>query len=250
MKYLTFAREVTRLRRATFEERSLFPLRAACVVANAVREDLSQASGARVDVRLSPPSIPPSCAWGALLENAAVHVVRGRFCDAAFVLRPTDAASLANLLFSEPACHARVRISRLETEIVRRAVARLAPALYPVCGEGSVDPAARLAELATYLEIHVTHPLSFCLGVALSKEPAPARTAALSPSHLMHSRVAAGVRIRLRSKSVRDVAALRAGEVLAGGFEPAMLAVKDHILARGACGIRGGRYAIEVAARA
>jgi flagellar motor switch/type III secretory pathway protein FliN len=250
MKYLTFARSSECVRNAAFEERSLLPVSAACIVANAMREHLSQCCGASVDLRLWPPAIPQPEAWRAILRDAQLYVFRGTLCDAALVLRRDDAQALAGLLFGERTAGEPHDLSALESEITRRAVARVAAALPPVCGDGRFDPQARQCAFVTYFELHVIEPLPLCIGVALSREPAPAHTTALSLERLMDARLGAYAEIALAPMRAREIVALAVGSVLERSLGSALLRVGGRVIARGSCGVRARRYAFEVEARA
>ena len=194
MKHLVFARSPG-VRRGTFEERSLLPVSAACIVANAMRERLTTLCGRCVDLRLWPPAVPCASAWETILRGAQLHVIRGSLCDAAFVLRPFDAQALATLLFGERPCeHAERALSPLESEITRRAIAAVAVTLAPVCGEGTVEPRSSRTSFVTYFELHVLEPAPLCIGIALSREPPQTSAAARERHGVGGERSGAGAR--------------------------------------------------------
>lgn len=246
MKHLVFAHEKDGVRCGLFQERSLLPVSAACVVANGMRERLTALCGASVDLRLWPPAIPSRSAWEEILRDARLFVVRGALCDAAIVLRPRDAQALAALLFGEPAPKERTddAVSRLEREIMRRAAAEIASALAAVCGEATLDASReRIDDFVTYFELHATEPARVCIGIALSREPAPSRAAAVRAEHLRRAAVAACVEVELAPARAETIAGLRPGDVLAAASARAVLRVNGCAYARGTCGVRAGRYA-------
>ncbi len=249
MKHLVFAR-MAGVHRGVFEERSLLPVSAACIVANGMRERLAMLCGNEVDVRLWPPAIPCASAWEAILRGAQVHVVRGTLCDAAIVLRPFDAQMLAELLFGERT-HERAdrALSRLESEITRRAVAAVAVTLAPVCGEGAVDTSRRRIGFVTYFELHVLEPAQLCIGIALSREPPPTSAAAILPQHLAGASVAASVEVEIAPVPAAAVAGLRPGDILQAFPERALMRANGLRYALGRCGVQAKRYAFEVRTR-
>jgi hypothetical protein len=250
VKHLVFPHAGSRIRKAAFEERSLLPVSAACVVANAVREQLAALTSVGVELRLWPPAIPQAGAWQTLLRDAQVYHVRGASCDAAFVLRRLDAQALAALLFGERMPYRRAaQLSRLEAQITRKAVERLIPALAPVCGECGLAPAPTKAAFATYFELHAVEPLEFCIGVALSREPAAVRTTGFALERVLDARVAVVAEFPLQAMRAAAAASLRSGDVLEVARESATLRVGDRPVARGACGLRASRYAFEVRER-
>lgn len=251
MKYVVFPRGLSNIRHARFEDRSLLPVSAACVVANAVREHLATLAGVPVELRLWPPAIPEATAWQTLLRDARVYHVSGTLCDAAFVLRRVDAQVLAALLFGEHSQYRRAaQLSRLEDEITRRAVERIIPALTSVCGDCTAQPAPASAAFITYFELHVIEPVELCLGVALSREPAAVRTRGFSIEHVRAASIQVVAEISLRRLCAAEVATLRLGDVLEFAGGPAALRVAGHGIALGTCGIRTSRYAFEVGGKA
>jgi hypothetical protein len=252
MKHLVFPYVGSRIRAAVFEERSSLPVSAACVVANAVREQLSALAGTPVELRLWPPAIPEADAWQTLLRDAQVHYVRGACCDAAFILRRVDAQALAALLFGERIAYQRraTQLSRLEDQITRRAVERVVPALTPVCGECAARVSPANLAFITYFELHVVEPVELCLGVALSREPAAVRTKGFAVGHVLPAAVEVIAEIPLRAMRAAVIAALKRGDVLEIAREGGTLRVGNLVVARGRCGVRTSRYAFEVCERA
>jgi hypothetical protein len=246
MRYLVFPRSGARVRRAELQERSLLPVSAACVVANGIRERLAALCGTSVDLRLWPPAIPKPNAWPTLLQGAQLSTIRGSVCNAAIVLRPSDARSLAALLFGErTSCDTKSRgLSKLEAEITRRAVTHLMTALAPVCGDCKLETGEQAAAFVTYFEMHLLEPIELCMGVALSREPAPTATRAIRPEHLKAAHVDVVVSIPLETRTGLEIAMLRPGEtILAAEETAAVLCVGGRVVARGTCGVKGRRYA-------
>ena len=163
-----------RVREAAFVRRSLLPVAAACLVANAARETLTGLLGA-VTLRLFEPVLPDSAAWNCIAAGAEIFAVRGSLADAAFVLRCDDALSLAGAAFGERTIAGRA-LSALEAELLARIVGALCGTLAPVCGAREDSRVERLTGLngfVTYFELLVEEPVEARIGIALSREPAP-----------------------------------------------------------------------------
>lgn len=251
MKHLVFMRRGSRIRNAAFEERSLLPVSAACVVANAMREQLCALAGAPVELRLWPPAIPEPGAWQTLLRDAQIYHVRGTCCDGAFILRRFDAQALAALLFGERLPYRRAtQLSRLEEQITLRAVRRVVPALTPVCGECALEASSKSAAFVTYFEMHVVEPIELCIGVALLREPAAVRTRSFVPEHVLQAEVDLVAEVPLGAMPAATIATLRRGDMLEFSKKSAVLRLAEQPIARGACGVRAARYAFEVSERA
>ncbi len=243
MKYLAFT-GTQRVRAARFEERSIVSVSAACVVANAMRERLGTLCGTEVDLRLWPPAIPNDDAWSAILRDAHVYVARGALADAAIVLRAPDERALAAVLFGEaPREEPQRALSRIESEVTRRAIAAIVPTLVPVCGETRLDESSQAIDAATYFELHLIAPVSLCIGIALSREPLPAATKRVDAALVRKTRVDARAELHLAPIAAQAVAALRPGDVLVARSARCVLRVNGAICARGTCGVRSRRYA-------
>jgi len=245
VRYLVFPGR-DRIRRGAFVERSLLPVSAACVVANAIRECLATLSRSDVDLRLWPPAVPSGDGWDAILRGASVYVVRGTLADAALVLRPRDANALAAWLFGEPVAPEGDRaLSPLESEITRRAVAAIAPTLSPVCGETRLEGRSGI-DAVTYFELHVVTPVECCIGIALSREPASALAKRLERDVLKNAAIVASVELSLPPLSAERVAMLRAGDVIDAGGSAGLLRANGVPYARGGSGVAGERFAMRV----
>ncbi|MGH7736687.1 MAG: FliM/FliN family flagellar motor C-terminal domain-containing protein [Candidatus Tyrphobacter sp.] len=246
MKHLVFAGG-SGVRAAAFERRSLVAVSAACLVANAIREQLALLCGAEVDLRLWPPAIPQPAAWEAILCGARSYAVRGERCDGAIVLRPRDARALAAMLFGERTAGADARaLSPMESEITRRAVVAIVPSLSPVCGETHLDESGHERPIA-YFELHVVAPLACAIGIALSREPRGTVTNALRPQAFEGAPVEMTFEMPLGALCAREIARLRAGDVLAQEA-PALLRVNGEPYARGEAGVSAERYAARLCA--
>lgn len=247
-----------RVRAAKFHARSGLPISAGCVVANGVRETLSSLLGAPVGMRLLEPCIPSPQSWHTLLRDARIYRVRGAVADAAVVLRAGDASALAAMLFGEAqiAQPQERRLSPLECDVLDRLVNAFAANLGAVCGareSHSTERVGAITGFATYFELLVTDPLAARIGIALSRDPSPECGAALDIARLSGIRVTVSASLDLGNTSVAAVARLAPGDVLDVSLADlrrcALLAGARGIL-RGVCGVRNGRYAVAVDARA
>jgi len=247
-----------RVRAAKFQARSGLPVSAGCVVANGVRETLSSLLGAPVGMRLFEPCIPSPQAWNTLLRDARLYRVRGVVADAAIVLRAVDAAALAAMLFGEAqtAEPQERRLSPLECDVVDRVANAIAANLGTVCGARENHFVGRVPAIigfATYFELLVTDPVVARIGIALSRDPEPESGARLDVGLLCGIRVMVRVLLHLGSTDVAAVARLAPGNVMSfseTGLPRCVLLVGGRGILRGSCGVRNGRYAVAVDARA
>ena len=248
MKHLVFPHnDGASIRRAALEERSLLPVSAACLAANGIRERLTTLCGAPVELRLLPPSLPQGTAWEAILRDARLYPVHGTLCDAAIVLRPYDAEALSALLFGELRSERSGRaLSPLESEVARRAAGALSAALVVVCGETKENTQTNCTGFATYFELQLIEPVELRIGVALSREPDMLAAPSLRLDELHDVTFDGSVEVGLGQRSAHEVAALTAGDTLTSCESAGSLRVNGRAVARGACGVRGARYAIAV----
>ena len=246
MKHLAFERSKG-VRAARFEERSLLPVSAACVVANAMRERLSALCAAEVDVRLFPPAIPAREAWAAIFRGARLYVVRGSLADAAVVLRAHDARALAALLFGETVAEGDRALSPIESEVTRRAVEAISITLAPVCGETRTDESAHEIDAVTYFEMHLVHPIGLCIGVALSREPSAQAVPSLHGQTLRAAAVTLSAELPLAALRAGAIAALRCGDVIAARGTSVALRANGAAIGWGICGVHARRYAVALA---
>jgi flagellar motor switch protein FliM len=257
MKCLSFVRSSTsaggrRVREATFEERSLLPTTAACLVANGVRETLSSLLGTTVQVRLFEPVIPSPDGWHAITRDALLYRLRGPAADAAIVLRPDDAVAFASAAFGETASEGRP-LSTIERSVLDRTICAIAGAFSPVCGIRGESPApegvAGISGFVTYFELQIDRPGSARLGVALSREPQSQPQNAVSLDSLLGLGLELEVRFDSGSLSMADLADLEPGAILPmtqGAAFSGTLYLAGRPVARGECGVRRDRYAIAI----
>lgn len=254
MKCLTFSRtsrtiDGRRVRTAAFEDRSAFPVAAACLVANGIRESLARLFASDTLLSLCEPVIPAPNAWSAIARDALCFRARGTAADAALVLAPIDAVTLATAAFGEPDGAPRA-LSSIERTVLERAFRALAPALSPACGQiQGLDFLSELAGYSTYFELLVRRPAAFRIGVALSHEPAPATGATLRPHDLLDIDLDLTASVTAAPMPAFRVATLQLGEIVPMTQEKGLagtLALAGTVLARGECGVRSGRYALAV----
>ena len=258
MNVLTFEpkRAGTRLRRAYFEERSLLPPAAACLVASGMRERLSAVFGMPVVVRLLEPKIPTPRAWQIILREATLYRVRGTATDAIVVLRPEDASAFAAAAFGETfAGTARDRaLSPFEREALERTVSAIAGTLGALCGERDregppVEPIASVDCAVTYFELSVEQPMEASIGIALTRDPAPEAHGALGHLDVSDVLVAPIATLELGFVDAVALAELVLGQILPiprSNAGRGSLRIGGRTLARGVCGVRDGRYAFEI----
>ncbi len=234
-----------RVRAMRFDERSMLPVSAACVIASGIRETLGQVLGQPVDVRLFEPSLPPAAAWPAILRDAKVYLVRGCAGEAAIVVRAADAGALAAAAFGESERGAS-SLSPLESTALERTIAALASAFAPLCGDAPharacADPGA----LATYFEVQIERPIRARVGVGLRRDPDPPCVAGAVPE-LHDVPLVLHVRLDAGECAAGCLAALEPGSLvnLSHGRLQGSLVVAGSVLAGGEVGVSGGRYAL------
>ena len=255
MKHLAFdapgsLRHGRRVRRARFVERSMLPVAAACVVANGMRETLASLLSTAVELRLFAPVMPARGAWRHVYEGARLYRVRGSLGEAALVVGADDALALAGLAFGEAPSRGRAT-SPIEREVLARIVRALAGTFGALVG--AIDGPPREAEpeaavFTTFFEVALERPVPLRLGIA-TREPVPTcagglRLADLADVHL-------DLTVRLAPGSIGPV---RLGDLRPGACLPittlagptAELCARSRAIARGTCGARNGRYALEV----
>jgi len=253
MKFLAFetrgARiDGRRIRAPIFEHRSGLPVSAACVVANGFRETLSRSFAGPVSIRLFEPMLPGPDGWCAVTRDARVYGVRGSQADAAIVIRARDAAALAATAFGESSRDVR-ELSTVEREVLDRLVAGLASNLAVLCGNPEApQPLERLVGFSTYFEMQMESPMRASIGVALAREPASETVPGLGLADVDDVRVDVTVRCGEVDVEAGTVATLEIGSVLpfgrGCGAGTALLA--GRVIARGECGVVGGRYALSI----
>lgn len=243
-----------RVRRARFERRSSLPLSAACVVANAVRETLSALLGTQASVRLLEPVIPDARGWSGIAAGAHLFAVRGTACDAAFVLRPSDALALAAAAFGETGIAERA-LSAVERRVLEQALRSLGGSLAPICGRElcGFEPILDISGFTTYFELLVERPAAVRLGIALSREPVLRGVGALRVEDLLDVEVEVRVEFARGALEAGTFLNLRPGTnvpMMTRMGEPGLLKLGDAVIGRGECGALGERSAILLSASA
>lgn len=229
-----------------WRSRSDLPVSAACAIANAMQDALAQMTRSPLRLRLLEPLVPEPEAWPALLNGARVHAVRGTLASAAFVLRERDAAALARLVLGESA-RGPLELSKIETAVVERIFAAMAPALSAVCG-ANLRQAPAPDTFLTYFDLTAGPDLR--IGVALSQRQqtgAPPRTLTLSDL----GAVTLDLRVELAAGvlTASEVLGLRPGLVvpmMTKVGEPGVVRLAGAALARGQCGANGARFALVI----
>jgi len=255
MKHLAFEAPALmtngrRVRRARFVERSLLPVAAACVVANGVRETLASLLSTAVELRMFAPVVPAREAWRRLFEGARLYRVRGSLGEAALVIGADDALALAALAFGETPSRGRIA-SPIEREVLARMARSLAGTLGALIGASDGPPAEMSGETAaftTFFELALERPVPLRLGIA-TREPEPVCTGGLRLADLAEVELDLAVRLAPASLPPVTLGSLRPGAclpitTLAGAT--AELCARGRPIARGACGARNGRYALQL----
>jgi hypothetical protein len=239
-----------RIRALTFEERSMLPVSAACVIASGVRETLGSLFGEAVTLKLYAPAIPPPSAWSAILRDATVYRVRGATIDAAIIMRPPDACTLAGAAFGEHDARA-LSLSALERTVLERIVRAIATHFAPVCGpagELTVDVQAAVRAMCTFFELQIVRPVRARIGIALSRDPLPESNPGVVVDDLLDLDVELVVRVDVGTHPAASVAALEPGSILPipQGALRGTLLVAGRPVAAGECGVHGQCYALAI----
>ena len=206
-------------------------------------------------MRLFEPCIPSPQAWSAILKSARLYRIRGSVADAAIVLRAQDAAVLATALFGESSYDAASEraLSPIECDVLDRMVGAIAANLGAICGnrEGlGVERVAQIGGFVTYFELLVERPAAR-IGVALSRDPSPEARGSLELEHLAHVELRTLASLDLGTAQASDVGRLGVGTTLAidgAVFGRCLLSAHGRRIARGSCGVAGGRFAMVVEA--
>lgn len=240
-----------RVRRARFERRSALPVSAACVVANGIREALGATLAQPVHVRLFEPLVPDGGAWEAILSEAIVYVVRGPLSETALILRPADALAIASAVFGET--HQMQRpLSRIEEQVLARAVHSLGGALAPVCGVTERVHVERLRErrtFLTYFEMLCSGPVEARIGVALVRDPPAGVAPTLRIEDLGEAEVELDLEFASGEIEAAELLLLQPNtqvRMMTKVGAPAALKLAGRTVARGECGILGERKAFVV----
>jgi len=256
MKTLGFERRCRiaggrRLRSAIFESRSMLPVSAACLVANAARQKLSELLGTAVTLKLIEPVLPDPAGWACICEGAQIFAVRGESGDAAFVLRSDDALAIAGAAFGERIAGGRA-LSAIEAELLARVAAALCGTLAPVCGARESSRVTRVNALdgfLSYFEIVLDAPVEARIGVALSREPQPHVVPALDSRDLDAIELRLSVEVAHGFLPAVSILNLRPGEIVkldSALGDRALLRAETAVIARGECGELNGRPVMAV----
>jgi flagellar motor switch protein FliM len=223
------------------------------VVANGVRETLTNLLGTPIEMRLFEPTLPPGPAWLAILHGAILYRVRGSVADAAIILRCSDALALAAALFGERANADRNRrLSPIERDVLDRTVNALAAHLASVCGAGeslSVERVETICGFSTFFELLLEEPVATRIGIALSRDPSPEPRARFEIDHLASVSLTAKATLELGRISSGVIARLVPGAIVPmRSLELHACRLHSHgrIVARGTCGVVRGRFALHV----
>lgn len=256
MKMLGFARHGCivngrRIRPSLFESRSTLPVSAACLVANAARQTLSDLLGVSVSLKLLEPVLPDSVGWSSIGANALVFAVRGDYSNAAIVLRAHDALALACAALGERSDGPR-DLSGIESELAARIASALCASLTPVSGlrdSRQIERAKTLEGYVAYFELILEEPVDARVGIALSREPQSQVVPALKPADLQEIDIRLSVEIAHAFVPAASIVSLRAGQVFKLDSvlgDAARLLAGGASLARGQCGNLGARRALAV----
>jgi len=254
VNFLAFAPEAMRIgsrrvRAYRFEDRSLLPVSAACVVANGIREALGALFAATVNVRLFEPLLPDPSGWEAIGRDARVYGVRGSRADGAIVVRATDASRLAGAAFGETQSSARA-LSEMEATVLERIVGALGAQLAPVCGTTQRPSViATLQGFSTYFEVELEAPIHARVGIALARDPVEQHAPSLTLDDLRSVEVEVSVRLGAERLAAGALAGLAVGAVLPLGraaATPGIAYLAGRALARGECGVVRDRYALSI----
>jgi hypothetical protein len=252
MKMLQFSRPTLcagrRVREPRFVERSTLPLRAACVVANAMREALASLLSAPVRVRCSEPVAPGVHALEALAKGTQGFRVRGSRSEAAVFAGRADVATLVAAVFDER--DEGRSLSEIERIVAARLLNALAHSLAPIVGANAECLDLTNAEgFATYFDVFVDAPAQARIGVAAPAESEVPAGAGVSLDDLLDIECEVCIGFDVGGLSAAEVAALGPGTYLpipsskrlAGAVSVAGSRVCD-----GECGVLDGRYALAV----
>jgi hypothetical protein len=241
------------LREMSFSVRSTFPLQAACLVANGLREQLTRLLAHDFELDLVEPTLVSTQARRVLFASSLTYRVRGRLCDAFIVLRSTDARRLVAAAFGEVERPERDPLSEIERATLERIISAIAPLCAPLCGQpGAVtrEPAERAEiESVTYFEVRTSGALAVAIGFALTRDPAEEVGPRLALDDLLDVRLEGTVECARGSIGVRAFAQLDAHATLTLETQleaPGILRFGEVAVARGTCGAFEGRSTFAV----
>lgn len=240
------------IRPMIFQARTAFPVSAACVIANGVRETLAALYKTHVEVRLFEPMVPSAQGWRAIVDDARLYRIAGARSDAALVIRPGVAQALASAVFGEPYSHSRA-LSPVESTVLERIVCALAGNFVTVCGgraDGLIPEAVQVLDgFLTYFEVTVEQPISAAIGVAIARQNSLEPQGGLHVEDLLDVEVEVSVQTEGTIVPVGELAALEPGAIVPITVSTGLTAVATvagRPLARGECGVRNNRVALAV----
>jgi flagellar motor switch/type III secretory pathway protein FliN len=254
VKTLAFSRRCEmrggrRIRPLAFEERSMLPVSAACLVASAVRETLASLFGEPVALKLYEPVIPTPEAWTAIARNATIYRMRTSSTDAAVIVRPADASALTAAAFGEREGRT-AALSAIERTVLARTIQAITLQFGPICGSGlpeaPLETEPQLCGYTTFFELQIERPVNARVGIALRRDPVPEAQPGVSFEDVMDLPVELQVHVDVGRFPAADVGALEPGAVLpvpAGALRGALL-LAGRTLATGECGVYGHCYAL------
>lgn len=235
-----------------FEPRSAFPVAAACLVANGIRETLTSVYDSPVELRLFEPAVPSQDGWRAVTGGARLYRIAGTRSDAALVIRPMDGVALASAAFGETSTAAR-ELSTVESTVLERIVAALAAHFVSICGAqaGALVPERvhAIDGFLSYFELIVERPVRAAIGVALARQPAPETHGSLCVEDLLEVEVELRVQTEGAIVPAGELAALEVGTIVPITVSTGLTAVATvagRPLARGECGVRANRVALAI----
>jgi flagellar motor switch/type III secretory pathway protein FliN len=241
------------LRTIAFRPRSTFPLQAACLVANGLREQLSRLLAHEFELDLVEPALIASQARRILFGSALTYRLRGRLCDAFIVLRAGDARRLVAAAFGEAERPERDPLSEIERTTLERIIAAIAPLCVPLCGPAgavSREPPERAEiESVTYFEVRTSGVLAVAIGFALTRDPPEEVGQRLSLDDLLDVQLEGSVECARGAIDVPGFARLGVESLLPLHTmleELGTLRFGSVDFARGGCGAIGGQSAFVV----
>ncbi len=240
------------IRPMVFQTRTAFPVSAACVIANGVRETLDALYKTQVELRLFEPTVPSTQGWRAITDGARLYRIAGARSDAALIIRPSDALALASAAFGEPSSDSRA-LSSVESTVLERIVRTLAGNFVTICGAGAESlvpkPVHSLEGFLTYFEIAVEQPVSAAIGLAIARQTGAEPQGGLLIEDLLEVEVEVRVRTEGAFVPAGELAALEPGAIVPITVSTGLTAVATvagRPLARGECGVRNNRVAMAI----
>ncbi len=240
------------VRPMVFAARTAFPVSAACVIANGVRETLAALYKTQVELRLFEPEVPSAHGWSAITEGARLYRIAGSRADAALIVRPSDALALASAAFGEPASGAR-GLSPVESTVLERIIATLAANFVTICGGRAetlvAQPVHAIDGFLTFFEIAVEQPVSAAIGIAIARQSAADVQGGLQIEDLLDVDVEVRIHTEGTIVPAGELAALEPGAIVPITVSTGLIAVATvagRPLARGECGVRNNRIALAI----